>query len=212
MKDIFDTRFEGKTIELGDGKIGAGEDHNLMTKDPALRMIQIGMGWDVNVFEGAVLDLDVSVFLLGRDGQTRMDEDFVFYNNLAACDEAIKHNGDSLSGAGEGDDETISIDLHGVPLDVMQLAVALSIYKGEEKSQTLGMVRNAYLRILNRENRFELLRFELDPVLAEREETGAIIGFLNREGPKWHFHSAFKAVAGGLPEIARGYGLQIIQH
>lgn len=209
--DIFDTRFEGKDVELEDRTIEPGEDVNLMKLDPTLKDISIGTGWDVNTFDADAMDLDVSLFLLNKDQKTRMDSDFIFYNQPETLDGGIKHGGDSRSGAGDGDDETISIDLQSIPFDVLQIPIVLSIYKGFEKEQTLDSVRNAYVRIVNAGNSFELLRFNLNEVFQDKTETGAIIGWLNREGAKWHFKADIEYIPGGLGEIARRYDLIINQ-
>ncbi len=209
MVDIFDTQHAGKEVKLENHRIDAGEEINLTAKDPTMKRVLVGLGWDLNAFNADAVDLDVSLFLIGKDGLTRIDEDFIFYNNTEACEGAIRHNGDSRTGAGDGDDESISIDLNGVPFDVMQLVFTLSIYKGEEKSQNLGLVRNAYIRFVNAENHHELLRFELDDHLEDKGETAMIAGTLNREGPKWHFKSDIEFVEGGLGVIATRYGLTI---
>lgn len=208
--DIFDTRFEGKDVEITDNKVFLGQEVNITAKDPTMSRVIIGMGWDMNSFDTEALDLDVSVFLLDKDEKTRIDEDFIFYNNLRGCDGAVKHNGDSRTGAGDGDDETILIDLKGIPFDVIKLIFALSVYKGEEKSQGVGMLRNAYIRLVNADTQVELLRYHLDKDLQDKEETGALIASLNREGPKWHFTPIAECVEGGLAKIAARYGLVIM--
>ena len=209
-QDIFDTRFEGKDVEITDNRVFLGQEVNITAKDPAMSRILIGMGWEMNAFDSEALDLDVSVFLLGKDDKTRIDEDFIFYNNLQGCDGAVRHNGDSRNGAGDGDDESILIDLKGVPFDVMKIVFTLSLYKGEEKSQNLSQLRNAYIRLVNADTQVELLRYDLDKDLAEKEEIGAVIATLNREGPKWHFTPVAESVEGGLAKIAVRYGLVIM--
>ena len=209
--DIFDSSFDPESVQLEDNFVEQGEDINLTSKDPTLHSILVGAGWDLNAFNADALDLDLSLFLLNKDGQTRVDADFIFYNQPETLEGAIKHNGDSRTGAGDGDDESITVDLRGVPFDVMQIAIFISVYKGYEKEQNVGMVRNAYVRIVNAENTHELCRFELDEVLNDKEETGVIVGYLNREGPKWHYKADVEFVAGGLSEIAKRYGLIINQ-
>lgn len=212
MSDIFDTQFEGKEVELESNEITLGDEINLFEKDPSLRNILVGAGWDLNTFGGADdLDLDISVFLLDKDQMTRVDGDFIFYNQTEALDGAIKHNGDNRTGAGDGDDETISIDLQGIPFDILQVVLVLSIYKGVEKQQNVGTLRNAYVRIVNAENLFEICRYKLDEILEDKEETGVVIGYINREGPKWHFKPDAELIPAGLGEVARRYGLIINQ-
>ena len=209
--DILDTQFEGKNIDIDGNFAVLGDDINIMEKDQTLRKVLIGAGWDLNAFNTDALDLDLSVLLVDKDGQTRVDEDFVFYNATDTLEGAVKHNGDSRTGAGDGDDESISIDLQGVPFDVMQILIVLSIYKGFEKEQNMGMVRGAYVRIVNEENDEEIVRYKLDSDLEDKEESGAIIAALNREGPKWHFKPLSDFASGGLAEIAQKRGMVIGQ-
>lgn len=211
MADIFDTRFEDKDIELDDNKATVGDDVNLSAKDPTLKKILIGAGWDLNAFDADALDLDISLILVDKDNMTREDQEFIFYNNQEAYGGAVKHNGDSRTGAGDGDDESITVELQGVPFDAVKFLIVLSIYKGDEKEQKLDMVRNAYVRIVNAENGHELVRYELDEVLDDRGETAMIAGSVNREGPKWHFTPQAEFVEGGLSAIAERHGMIIGQ-
>ncbi|MCB1562610.1 MAG: TerD family protein [Alphaproteobacteria bacterium] len=209
MSDIFDTRFEGKEVQIDDNKVVIGDDMNLMAKDPSLHNIIIGAGWDVNAFDADVLDLDLSLFFVDKHGQTQADEDFVFYNNPVILDGAVKHHGDSRTGAGDGDDETVTIDLHAVSYEVMQIYLVISVYKGFEKEQNLGQVRNAYLRVMNADTNYELVRYNMDKDLEGRPETGVIAATLTREGPKWHFRPMAEMLEGGLAEIATRTGIII---
>lgn len=209
--DIFDTRFEGKQIDLEDNFVNLGDDINLTAKDPALRNVLIGAGWDLNAFNAEALDLDLSIFLLNKSDMTRHDPDFVFYNQPETLEGGIKHHGDSRTGAGDGDDENITIDLQSVPFDIVRILITITIYKGYEKQQNLDMVRNAYVRLVNSDTKVELCRYNIDQILDDKEETGVLIGAINREGPKWHFKPEAEFVPGGLGEMARKYGCIINQ-
>lgn len=209
--DIFDTRFEGKKVEIKDNVVALGDVVNLTTKDPALRNILIGSGWDLNAFDGDTLDVDLSLFLLNRDMMTRVDEDFVFYNQPETCEGGVKHMGDSRTGAGDGDDEVIAVDLQSVPFDILQIYIVASIYNGYEKEQSFGMVRNTYLRVVNADTLHELCRYELDDEFKDNNHFAGIIGVLSREGAHWHFKPAAEFVEGGLAAIAQRFGLIINQ-
>lgn len=209
--DIFDTRFEDKDVEIDDGFVTLEDDINLLEKDPSLHKIKIGMGWEINTFEGDAPDLDVSLFMLDKNDETRVDEDFVFYNNMMALDGAVKLHGDSRTGAGEGDDESISVDFHGVPFDIIRIVIFLSIYQGLEKEQSLGLVRSAYVRLVNEENGTELCRFDVTKLLQDHEETGVVVGYLDREGPKWHFRPQAEFHHDGLYTYGRSKGLIMMQ-
>ncbi len=206
--DIFDPTLDEVEIEVSDNKITKGEEVNLMEKDPTMTNVMIGMGWVLNSFDADTLDLDVSCFLLNNEGKTVVDEDFVFYNNLEARDGAVVHNGDNLTGAGDGDDESISVDLNAVPFEIMKIMFVISIYKGEEKDQHMASVRSPYIRLINASNGFEILRYELTEDMKVSEgETAMLVASLNREGPKWHFEAVGELVHGGLAKVATDYDI-----
>ncbi len=210
--DIFDTRFEDKDIEIDDNKVQLGDDINLFEKDPSLMNIIIGVGWDANAFDADAVDLDISLFLLNTSDMTRVDEDFIFYNNMEGGEGAVEHQGDSRTGAGDGDDENIFINLQALSFDISKLVFALTIYRGEEKEQDLDMVRGAYIRVVNAASNHEILRYELPrETLKGRKETAMIISHITREGPKWHFSPQAEFVNGGLGAVAQRYGLEITQ-
>ncbi len=83
----------------------------------------------------------------------------------------------------------------------------LSIYKGEERGQSLAKMRNAYFRLVNLDTNIEIARYELANEAADRKETAMLVGVLNREGPKWHFVAMGECVEGGLRSIAEGYDI-----
>lgn len=206
MTDIFDKSYDQVEIKI-DNSIQKGGDVNLTARDPTLRNIMVAVGWDTNAFDSDVIDVDVSCFMLDRNGKTRMNEDFVFYNNLESGDGAVIFNGDNRTGAGDGDDESLSIDLNGVSFDIIKLMFVLSIYQGDEKEQKLSKVRNCYIRVVNRENSQEMLRYDLDSDLEDTTETAMLVASLNREGPKWHFEAIGEMVEGGLAKVATQYDI-----
>jgi len=191
-------------------KIKRGEEVNLTQKDPTMREIMIGVGWDLKAFESTPLDLDASVFLLDRDDKTRVDTDFIFYNSLSGCDGAVRHMGDSRTGAGDGDDEIIMMDLSSLPFDVMKIAFSLSIYDLDMNEHDFSMVKNVYFRIVNQNTEHEVFRYELDEELVNGE--GLIIGALERIGTEWVFTAIGDTVEGGLGKIADGYGMIIAEN
>ena len=208
MVDIFDTSFDADSdVEVSDNIIVKGGDVNLTEKDPTMSKLLVGVGWDLNAFDVDTLDLDLCCFLIDKNNQTRVDEDFVFYNNMSASDGAVVHNGDNITGAGDGDDETISIDINGLPFDVIKVVFIISIYKGAEKEQAMSSVRNAYIRLINSDNSQELLRYKLNQDVFGSSETAMLVASLNREGPKWHFEAVGSFPEGGIEKIATDYGI-----
>ncbi len=189
-------------------KIKKGDSVNLTQIDPTMRQLIIGLGWEVRSFEGERVDMDASCFLLDREGMTREDEDFIFYNNLKGCEGAVRHTGDNRTGAGDGDDETIYLDLNGLPFDIEQAIFVVSIYQGYERDQTFSQVRNTFLRVTNQETGHEICRFDIDAhVENSPKATAMIVGSVMREGPKWMFHALGEMVDGGLPALATRYGI-----
>lgn len=207
MADIFDPAIQKVEIKISDNKVAKGDDINITAKDQTMKKIHIGIGWDLNAFDTDALDLDVSCFLLDKNSKTRKDSDFIFYNNMTGCEGAVVHNGDSRTGAGDGDDESIHISLNDIPYDIFSIMFVFSIYKGEERDQNLSKLRNSYLRLVNAENSQELLRFDLNDYVTEMMETGMLVASINREGPKWHFKALAEPVAGGLAKIATDYDI-----
>lgn len=191
-------------------KIKRGNEVNLTLKDPTMKEIMIGVGWDLKAFDKEPLDLDVSIFLLDKNEKTRIDEDFIFYNNMTGADGAVKHMGDSRTGAGDGDDEMIMLDLSGLSYEIMKVCFVLSIYGTENEDADFSMVKNVYFRVVNQNTEHELFRYELDEELVG--DDGLIIGELERIGTDWIFHAVGETVKGGLGEIASGYNIIVAEH
>jgi tellurium resistance protein TerD len=197
----------------GDGfQLKRGEKTNLSRADPSLRRLMVGIGWDVAGFDSDAPDLDVSVFLVDKNDKTRVDEDFIFYNNMKTPDGAIEHLGDNRTGAGDGDDENIRIDLETIPYEVYRIYFVVSIYEPELRKHNFRLVHNCFLRIVNEETGIELMRFNLDQEFVDESTATAVnVGFLERSGPNWYFEGLGTMAKGGLKEIATQYGI-IVAH
>ncbi len=214
MSDVKITTTAQLAVNPEDGssafQLKRGEQANLTRLDPTIRRIMIGVGWDVVGFESDAPDLDVSIFLLGKDEKTRVDEDFIFYNNLKTPDGGVEHMGDNRTGAGDGDDENIRINLELVPYEVARVVFTISIYEADLRNQSFQGVRNLFLRIVNDETGIELMRFSLDSEFAEVPKATAVtVGFLERSGANWFFEGVGSMTEGGLKEIATNYGILI---
>ncbi len=191
-------------------RVKKGEEINITRLDPGIREITVGLGWDLKRFEGDPIDLDASVFLLDKNDKTRQDEDFVFYNNLAGREGAVKHMGDSRTGAGDGDDEQVVMDLMALPFEIIKIAFVLSIYDLDLNSNNFSMVKNVYFRIVNNETRHETFRFELDDDMGAA--TGLYIGYLERVGSDWMYKAVGEPIHGGLAKIATDFGIIVAQN
>lgn len=191
-------------------RVKKGEEINITRLDPAIREVTAGIGWDLKKFEGDPIDVDASVFLLDRTGKTREDEDFIFYNNLTGCAGAVRHMGDSRTGAGDGDDEKIVIDLMALPFEVMKIVFVLSIYDMDLNANDFSMVKNVYFRIVNNETKLETFRFDLDSDLGRG--TALYIGYLERIGSDWVYRAVGDSVMGGLAKVAADHGIIVLQN
>ena len=191
-------------------RVSKGEEISITRLDPAIRDITIGVGWDLKRFEGDPIDLDASVFLLDKNDKTREDEDFIFYNNLSGREGAVKHMGDSRTGAGDGDDENIVINLMALPFEIVRIAFVLSIYDLDLNSNNFSMVKNVYFRVVNNETKHETFRFEIDEAMGEG--TGIFIGYIERVGSDWVYKAMGEPIYGGLSKIAADYGLIVAQN
>ena len=188
--------------------LAKGQEFNLSEKDPTLRAVKVGIGWDAPAkHEGYDVDLDASAFLLNRENRVRMDSDFVFYNNLTTENDAVTHSGDNETGEGAGDDEIIRIKLDQLPFDVEKIAFAVTLHNAEERGETFSIVKNAFIRIVNEESDVELARFDLTEDASN--ENGIIFGELAREGMGWKFKALGQGTDGGLFRIAKDFNVNV---
>lgn len=184
-----------------------------VTIDNSLKLGLIGLGWDTNKYDGGYdFDLDASVFLLGANGKVRRDEDFVFYNNLVGADGAVVHQGDNLTGSGDGDDEVIVIDFTKIPQDVEKIAVAVTIFEADQRRQNFGQVSNAYVRLARMRDEFDLqgetlLQFDLEEEFSI--ETSLVVCEIYRRNGEWKFNAVASGFKGGLEALCRNYGVNV---
>jgi len=184
-----------------------GGNVNLSKEAPGLKLLTIGLGWDARSTDGSAFDLDASVFLQNGSGKVRSDADFIFYNNLKSADGSIVHNGDNTTGAGDGDDETVSLDLSRVPADIEKVSFCVTIHDAEGRKQNFGMVSKAYVRAINAEGGVELARYDLSE--DSSTETAMIFGELYRNGADWKFKAVGQGFAGGLGPLAKSFGVNV---
>ena len=157
----------------------------------------IGLGWDANSSNtGQDFDLDASVFILGENKKILSDEYFVFYNNLKSPDGAVEHTGDNLTGAGDGDDESIKVDLSKINPRASEIYIVVTIHHAEERRQNFGQVRNSFVRIYNPDNNEELLKYELEEDFSV--ETAVEFGRIYKRNGEWKFEAVGTGQKGGL--------------
>jgi stress response protein SCP2 len=188
-----------------------GQRISLTKEDPSLQQIMCGLGWDVAPKSGGFFggnkqfDLDSSVLCLDADKKLLDVKNIIYFGNLRHSSGAIAHQGDNLTGAGEGDDEIINIDLPLIPPSIVYLLFAINIYKCNERRQDFGMVENAFVRLVNRNSSQELARYNLSG--AEYQGmTGMILAEVYRHNDEWKMAAVgngFKIAT--LADIAKIY-------
>ncbi|MFI6660077.1 TerD family protein [Streptomyces sp. NPDC050523] len=187
--------------------LGKGGNVSLSKEAPGLSAVLIGLGWDVRTTTGADYDLDASALLLNTSGRVASDQHFVFYNNLRSPDGSVEHTGDNLTGEGEGDDESIKVNLAGVPADIERIVFPVSIHEAEARGQSFGQVRNAFIRVVNQANSQEIARYDLSEDAST--ETAMVFGELYRHSGEWKFRAVGQGYASGLAGIASDFGVNV---
>lgn len=181
---------------------------SLSKEAPGLANIHIGLGWDERATDGTEFDLDASVFILDEAGKANGETDFIFYNNLKGAGGAIEHQGDNLTGEGDGDDEIVNVNLKELDSNhpnIHKLAVVCTIHEAEQRSQTFGQVNNAFIRIVNADNDQEIVRFDLTEDYSM--ETAMVFGEVYKKGGEWRFTAVGQGYSGGLGAACTSYGL-----
>lgn len=183
-----------------------GQRISLAKVAPSLTAGFIGLGWDVNATDtGTDFDLDASVFLLGANDKLISDKHFIFYNNLISPDpdQSVKLLGDNRTGEGEGDDEGLIVDLRKIPEDVVKIVITVTIHEADKRGQNFGQVSNAYIRLVDVQNKSEVLRYDLSEEFSV--ETAVIMAELyNKEG-EWRVNAVGSGFQGGLEALLNRY-------
>ena len=184
-----------------------GQKVNLTKDSGGLRKVMVGLGWDeaqptVKGWRALFapkpqdIDCDASVILCGADGKLisrSLKETCIFYGNLSHPSGAIVHQGDNLTGGGEGDSEQIMIDLPGIPANISKLVFVVNIYDANVRRQHFGMIKNAFIRLVDQNARKEICRFNLTEDYSGM--TGMIVGEIYRQGNEWEFNAIGQGVA-----------------
>lgn len=156
---------------------------DLTKRNPGLKKVDLGAGWDIASY-GADFDLDISAIMVQANGKIRNISDVVYFNNMEV--NGVRLNGDNRTGAGDGDDEVISVDLSMIDRDITKIVFVVTIYDAQAKRQTFGMVDNSFVRLVDVENGGrELCRFDLKT----NGSTATAVEFaeLYRDGSEWQF-------------------------
>ena len=156
---------------------------DLTKRNPGLKKVSLGAGWDI-ANNGLDYDLDIAAFLLDSNNKFNTVSNIIFFNNKES--QGISLAGDNRTGAGEGDDEVININLEEINPNIAKIVFVVTIHEAEAKRQTFGMVENSYVRLVDLENnKREICRFNLKE--NGSTATSVIFAELNRKGSEWQF-------------------------
>ena len=183
-----------------------------LSKDNAgLSKVMIGLGWDEvqqkkkGFFSAKPqdIDCDASAFLL-IDGKLRDKKDIVYFGNLRHPSGTVQHMGDNLTGAGEGDDEQILVDLAQVPSEYDRIVVVVNIYQAVQRKQHFGLIQNAFIRLVDGRNNTEMCRYNLTDDYSGM--TAMIFGEVYRHNGEWKFNAIGQGTTDpGIGELANRY-------
>ncbi|ANE46911.1 stress protein [Paenibacillus swuensis] len=175
-----------------------GQKIDLTKGNAGLSKVIVGLGWDPAEVESkgffgmkkkaaANVDCDASALMLDANGKLTSKTNLVCFYNKQSADGSVIHSGDNLTGEGAGDDEQIFVDLNKVPSSVERILCVVNIYECEARRQDFGMIRSAYIRIVNPANNQELIRFNLTDNYSGK--TALVVGELYRNNGEWKFNA-----------------------
>jgi len=191
-----------------------GQKVDLTKGNAGLSKLMVGLGWDAAVPEkrgfffksqvNAEIDCDASVLMCDENDKVRDKTDIVYFGNLKHKSQAVTHLGDNLTGDGDGDDEQILVDLSKIPGNYQKLVFVVNIYQAQQRKQHFGMIKNAYIRIVNGDNNAELAKFNLSDNY--QDMTAMIMGEVYRHQGEWKFSAIGQATKdGSLQEVLGRY-------
>lgn len=173
-----------------------GQKVSLTKENPGLARVVVGLGWDevkearglLSLFtsKGNDIDCDASVFML-KNGKLCEEKDIIFFGNLKHKTGTVEHLGDNLTGAGSGDDERILVDLSKVPAEYDRIVFSANIYDAVKRKQHFGMIKNAFIRLIDARNNTEVCRYNLTEDYAGK--TAMIFGEIYRHDGEWKFNA-----------------------
>ena len=188
-----------------------GQKVDLTKNNQGLSRVIVGLGWDEvaqkrGLFskKPADIDCDASAIMLTAGDKLSSNSDVVFYHNLRHSSGAVNHQGDNLTGAGDGDDEQIIVDLKKVPDQYQKIVFVVTIYQARERAQHFGLIQNAFIRIVDASNGSELCKFDLSEDYSG--STAMIFGELYRYNGEWKFSAVGQPTNdNGISEMAKRF-------
>ena len=187
--------------------LSKGQNVSLSKTDPALKHILIGLGWDARSSDGQPFDLDASLFMTGDNKKVPSDAYFIFYNQLKSPEGAVEHTGDNLTGDGDGDDESILVQLDKIPANISSLFYHRHHPRRRSTPPELRPGQQRFVRLVNHESGQEVLRFDLSEDYST--ETAMVFGEVYRRDGEWKFRAIGQGYAGGLLSLCHQYGVNV---
>lgn len=188
-------------------KVEKGGNVNLSKNSPNMTKVLVGLGWDPRTTDGQPFDLDASAIVCGAGNKVLSDEHFVFFNNLSDPEGSVVHQGDNLTGEGDGDDEQLIVDLTKVNPNAEKIVVIVSIYDAEARNQSFGQVSNSYIRLTDNDNPLgEEVRYDLGEDAST--ERSMVFAEIYKNNGDWKFRAIGQGYGEGLAGVIRDYGLQ----
>ncbi|MFD9602486.1 TerD family protein [Streptomyces sp. NPDC059970] len=180
-------------------RLSKGGNVSPSKESPGLTTVTVGLGWDVHTTTGTDYDLDACALLCIEAGKVVSDRHFSFCNNLKSPEGPDEHTGHNPTGEGEGDDESINVNLATAPTGIAEIVFPVSIHEADSLGQSFGRVSNAFIRVINRANNVELARYDLSEDAST--ETAMVFGELYRHGGEWKIRAVGQGYASGLAGI-----------
>jgi len=191
-------------------KLQKGQKVSLSKEHAGLSKIIVGLGWDEvqqqrSFFAPKPQDIDCDAFaLLLVDGKLASSQDIVYYGSLKHNSGSVVHMGDNLTGAGDGDDEQIVIDLNRVPAQYDRIVLAVNIYQAYERRQHFGMIQNAFIRLVDARNNNEMCIYNLTENYSN--QTAMLFGEVYRYNGEWKFNAVGQGTTdGSISDFAKRY-------
>jgi stress response protein SCP2 len=192
-----------------------GQRISLKKEAPGLERVMCGLGWNVAEKQGGLfglfgnsndIDIDASVFCLNADNKLNNNNDVIYYGHLRHPSGAIAHQGDNLTGEGEGDDEQVMVDLNQIPESIQKLVFVVNIYDCLSRNQSFGQVNNAFVRLVDLANNREIARYNLSGQ-EYSDKTGAIVAEVFRgDSGEWHMEAIGRGIrVNGLKDLTQSY-------
>ena len=191
-------------------KLQKGQKVSLSKENAGLSRVIVGLGWDEverkrSFFAPKPQDIDCDAFaIMLKNGKLVDNKDIVYFGNLSHYTNSVNHMGDNLTGEGDGDDEQIVIDLNSVPAEYDKIVLAVNIYKAYDRRQNFGLIKNAFIRLVDARNNNEICIYNLTEDYSGM--TAMLFGEVYRYNGEWKFNEVGQGTTdGSISEFAKRY-------